>query len=197
LTVTDFAALRIKGLKNREQVAAYRAAWEKGGGDQKIKPGDTVTLPKADWSESFQSDPRDKSTHTIATTYIAKNPEVVREATQAFPNVAAVVADTVAESPALQADVAHRAFVKRTGTRHVARVTPAMGPLSRDRDNELNSHIFAINALLREERDGVWTPDGISESLLRLLGISLADRHAKNEPDIFDQIDSHLAESRR
>jgi hypothetical protein len=45
LTISEFAALGIKGLLTRDTVRLYRNHWIAGGGKADIKPGDTVTLP--------------------------------------------------------------------------------------------------------------------------------------------------------
>ena len=52
-TIKEFAALGARGLKSRDTVRAYRAAWEAAGGDMNINPGDAVDIPDADWSDYY------------------------------------------------------------------------------------------------------------------------------------------------
>lgn len=63
LTISDFAALGIRGLSSRDTVRAYRERWEdaiSAGEASPVRPGERVALPSADFK------PADKSTHVAA-----------------------------------------------------------------------------------------------------------------------------------
>ncbi|BDD83618.1 hypothetical protein TPB0596_33810 [Tsukamurella pulmonis] len=61
LTVSGLLAERIDGLRSKTTVAKYRRVWKQAiehGLAVDVKPGDTITLPDADWSDYFNPKPR-------------------------------------------------------------------------------------------------------------------------------------------
>ena len=134
----------------------------------------------------------------VAKSFMAKNPDVVVEAIKAIPAVTEAVTQHVVDDEPMQEEVAHRVTAKRLGVpRSGLQVTPAMTPLKPDHNKVVRTHVFALAEELKQEREGIWEADGLTETLLRLLNVSLDDRHTKANPDIFDEIRAHLATSSR
>lgn len=92
LNCIEFAALGIKGLKSDKTVRNLRKAWESAGGDLNIKPGDTVTLPTADWGTHYKSDYRvgdynARVTVTQVAEAIRTSPEIAEAAFAALEEI--------------------------------------------------------------------------------------------------------------
>jgi hypothetical protein len=182
MTPTAFANLGIRGLGNWSQVNDYREAWESAaaeiGNDDMlaVQPGDAVEMPNLPWKEHFGEPTADVQAR-VAKSYIAANPEVVQQAVETFPAVAAAATkglDNVAKKTATPA----------THTPHV----PA--PFDYDRSvmegfNAITSALFSLN------RD-VWSPNANSEQCLRLLRLALNDWADGQPVSIHDEIDTFL-----
>ncbi|MDP0398701.1 hypothetical protein [Tsukamurella strandjordii] len=60
-SISRFSAFRIIGLTDRSWIRKYRKAWQlaiEHGLAVDVKPGDTITLPDAEWSDYFNPKPR-------------------------------------------------------------------------------------------------------------------------------------------
>jgi hypothetical protein len=56
ISISEFATLKIRGLRNRAEIRRHRKAWQlaiEHGLAVDVKPGDTITLPDAEWSDYF------------------------------------------------------------------------------------------------------------------------------------------------
>lgn len=107
LTIAEFAGHKIVGLSTREQVTAYRAAWQAAidaGKAEPVQPGDVIEPPAMDWKESFGS-PSDQTPavqERVTRQVLRDRPEAVADA---IPAAVAKVIETVPEAGGRIADV--------------------------------------------------------------------------------------------
>jgi hypothetical protein len=106
-TLSDFAEFGIAGLRNREQVARYRSAWQKAvdAGAPEVKPGDVIEFepPAVDieWKEAFGEQTTDVQ-ERVARQVLRERPEVVADA------IPAAIAKVIEADPGVGAQ-----FVKQ------------------------------------------------------------------------------------
>jgi hypothetical protein len=214
LSQTDFAALGITGLKDRNQVAAYRKAWQEAidlGKAVEVKPGDAVTLPDLTWKDHFGEPTKDVQERVTRTT-IATNPALQVEAARLLietdphaidkivqdrPEIVGKIVDGVIANPATMVTTEARLQPAR-GARIAA--SPAT-PVAHDFRGDMVLISNLATRYVRAIETGEYTPrTGTEEMLIGLIG-SLLTACAANlssggmtqaNAALFAQIDQHL-----
>jgi hypothetical protein len=198
LTITEFAALDIIGLRTRESVARYRRAWELAVDDGQaiaVGPGDEVTLPAREWPP-FRDEPaahqvvgQDPHADALDAFRVVVEQGALRDALRDHPETMNRLAEQVAGDPGMQVLV----DAKRLPPLEEEPTVPRLMVVTEWDDKAIRA-VAALTSCLRAEDAGTWTPSESVGTLLRVLGLMLTQRgqtHAVGE-ELFDQIAEHL-----
>jgi hypothetical protein len=173
LNLTDFAALKITGLTQREDVGFYRKCWQAAiddGQARDIKPGQRVKLPDREWPPF----PRTRTEQERVETVIRNNPEIVAEAIQAadpFQKVERALHE-----------------VRRTEP-DVSRPVP-----THDHSRDLRSAVDRLLPVLYAMRREEWEPDVMERTLLNFIGRMISELiDGEVQSTVFDEIEAFLA----
>lgn len=109
LSIADFAALGVYGLRDRHGVASYRDAWQAAIDDRQavaVGPGDSVELPNMPWKEAFGEATTDVQERIFRS--VVRNPEQFRAAIGDDVEIATQLARQVVDTPAARFAVEER-----------------------------------------------------------------------------------------
>lgn len=205
LTITAFAALDITGLRSRESVARYRRAWEMAVDDGQaiaVGPGDDATLPDREWPP-FREEPRSQQSAAVDTDAGAQNLDVAAFATfravveqgglQEFLREHPETLSRLTQELAGVSKAREPVEVKPPVTPEVEPAVPRLMVVS-DWDEKATRAVAALNACLRAEDAGTWTPSENVGALLNVLGQMLAEREQKGvvSEELFDFLAEQL-----
>jgi hypothetical protein len=197
LTITAFASLEITGLRTRESVARYRRAWEMAiddGHAVAVEPGDEVTLPAREWPPFRdeptlqQAAPQYPHAGALETLRAVVEQGALQDVLRDHPETLKQLAEQMARVPEMQVLV--------ETNRPPPEVEPTVPRLMvvTEWDDRATRAVAALNACLRAEDAGTWTPSESVRTLLRLLGRMLTQRERKHAvgEQLFDQMAEHL-----
>jgi hypothetical protein len=197
LSITAFAALDITGLRSRESVARYRRAWEMAVDDGQaiaVGPGDEAALPAREWPPFRDESP----SRQLAAQY----PHA--DALDTFRAVVeqGALQDVLRDHPETLARLAEQMAGM---SKRPVRVEPQPAPPEQEPavprlmvvsewDDKATRAVAALNACLRAEDAGTWTPSEDVGALLHVLGRMLTQRDRKHvvSEELFDQMAEQL-----
>lgn len=187
LSIAEFAALGIAGLKSDTTVRDYRKAWQSAVDDgyaRPVVPGQGVDLPK----RSYPPNPKQHtSTPTEVMAGVRKllldDPEkTIRDMVQGEPEVISALGRGVREHPAVQAIVASEHHDREP--REVTFTPHADVDYSADLRHAVNGLLRVLSAM----RDGKWQPDEMETTLLTFLRQAFAEITNETETTTYDVI---------
>lgn len=109
LSITQFAALNIIGLRTKGAVSTYRQAWQSAIDDrqaQPVSPGDQIELPSTPWKDVFGEPTTDVQERIFRS--VVRNPEQFRSAVGDDTEIAAQLARQVVDTPKVRFAVEER-----------------------------------------------------------------------------------------
>lgn len=201
MNLVRFAALGITGLRDRQQVRLYRAAWESAAEDGQssldIKPGDEVNLPTLPWKDHFGEPTADVQQRVFR--QVLREPDSIRAAVEDDPSLAYKIAGAAMAIPASRSMV--EAMVRNE--ERITEMPRVLQPVPRPEADYSQDLRYGVNNLLRvlsAMRDGKWSPDAMETTLLRFLSQAFAeiatDQQKPTSYDVIDEIEAFLVTQR-
>ena len=187
ISVVDFAAKGIAGLKSKDTVRRYHELWAEHG-DTSIQPGDQAELPTVTFPTSPDSNYGKRVSPAKAHKLVSEwSTPAVEAAADEISNRLDELSDETVEQ------LAQNVHAEQT-KRHPREAQPTQLEAGPDY-NKLTRHaVYDVFVALIAENENSWTPDDTAEAYLGLLLRRLSDRQTPSESidSLIAEIEDHL-----